>query len=39
VGLDPSDQLMYEPIRRCPVTDPVGTELMIFSRLKFDKLI
>ena len=33
MGLDPSDQLMYEPIRSCPVTDPFGTELMIFSRL------
>lgn len=33
VGLDPSDQLMYEPIRSCLVTDPFGTDLMIFSRL------
>lgn len=31
-GQAPSDQLMYEPIRSCPVKDPWGTELLIFSR-------
>ena len=33
-GPDPSDQLMYEPIRSCPVRDPFGTELLIISPLK-----
>jgi hypothetical protein len=32
-GQTPSDQLMYEPIRSCPVKDPFGTELLIFSRI------
>lgn len=32
-GPDPSDQLMYEPVRSCPVTDPFGTELLIYARL------
>jgi len=32
-GPDPSDQLMYEPIRSCPVTDPFGTELLIYAPL------
>jgi hypothetical protein len=32
-GIDPSDQLMYDPIRSCPVTDPFGTELLIYARL------
>jgi hypothetical protein len=32
-GPVPSDQLMYEPIRSCPVSDPFGTELLIISRL------
>jgi hypothetical protein len=31
-GEPPSDQLMYEPIRYCPVTDPFGTEILIISR-------
>ena len=31
-GPSPSDQLMYEPIRSCPVTDPFGTMIMIYSR-------
>jgi hypothetical protein len=30
-GHAPSDQLMYEKIRSCPVMDPFGTMLMIFS--------
>lgn len=29
----PSDQLMYVPIRSCPVTDPFGTSLMIYAAL------
>jgi hypothetical protein len=33
VGPAPSDQLMYEPVRMCPVTDPFGTALMIFAPL------
>jgi len=30
-GTDPSDQLMYDPIRSCPVTDPFGTDILIFA--------
>ena len=33
-GLPPSDELMYEPIRFCSVTDPFGTALLIISPLK-----
>ena len=32
-GREPSDQLMYEPIRSCPVTDPFGTEILVYARL------
>ena len=32
-GPPPSDQLMYEPVRFCPVRDPFGTELLIVSPL------
>lgn len=32
-GPHPADQLMYEPIRSCPVTDPFGTHLLIYARL------
>ena len=32
-GPSPSDELMYEPIRSCPVRDPFGTEILIFSPL------
>ncbi|MFH2072009.1 MAG: hypothetical protein ABIJ75_04065 [Actinomycetota bacterium] len=32
-GDDPSDQLMYEPVRFCPVTDPFGTSLLIYAPL------
>ncbi|RPI78867.1 MAG: VOC family protein [Chloroflexi bacterium] len=35
-GPSPSDQLMYEPVRYCPVTDPFGILLMIVSRLRTD---
>jgi len=34
VGGPPSDQLMYEPIRSCPVIDPFGTSILIFSPLQ-----
>ena len=30
-GEPPSDQLMYEPIRYCPVKDPFGTDILIIS--------
>jgi hypothetical protein len=30
-GPPPTDQLMYEPIRYCPVRDPFGTELLVIS--------
>ena len=32
-GSAPSDQLMYAPVRICPVTDPFGVDVMIFARL------
>jgi hypothetical protein len=32
-GSTPSNQLMYEPVRFCPVRDPFGTEILIFSPL------
>ena len=30
-GPAPTDELMYEPVRFCPVRDPFGTELLIVS--------
>ena len=36
-GEAPSDQLMYQPIRYCAVTDPYGTMILIFSPLKKQK--
>jgi hypothetical protein len=30
-GPSPTDELMYEPVRSCPVTDPFGTELLIYA--------
>lgn len=32
-GSHPEDQLMYEPVRLCPVTDPFGTQLLVYARL------
>jgi hypothetical protein len=32
-GPAPSDQLMYIPVRSCPVTDPFGVDIMIFAPL------
>ncbi len=32
-GPDPSDQLMYVPVRTCPVTDPFGTDLLVVAPL------
>jgi hypothetical protein len=32
-GPAPSDQLMYRPVRSCPVTDPFGLEIMIVGPL------
>lgn len=32
-GQAPSDQLMYRPVRCCPVTDPFGLHLMIIAPL------
>ena len=31
-GSAPSDQLMYAPVRVCPLSDPFGVDVMIFSR-------
>jgi hypothetical protein len=36
-GSAPSDELMYEPIRSCPVRDPFGTEILIISPLASEK--
>jgi hypothetical protein len=36
-GPAPSDELMYEPIRSCPVRDPFGTEILIISPLASEK--
>jgi hypothetical protein len=33
-GPEPSDQLMYAPIRYCPVTDPFGTPWLITAPLE-----
>ena len=30
-GAEPEDTLMYEPVHVCPVTDPFGTNILIFS--------
>ena len=35
-GEPPSDQLMYHPIRYCPVVDPFGTNILIIARLEVD---
>ncbi|MBC8503600.1 MAG: hypothetical protein ISR58_06870 [Anaerolineales bacterium] len=35
-GDPPSDELMYEPIRFCGVTDPFGTKIIIISPLQSD---
>lgn len=32
-GEPPSDQLMYEPVRSCPVVDPFGTNILIICWL------
>ena len=32
-GPHPADQLMYEPIRSCPVVDPFGTHLLVYAPL------
>jgi hypothetical protein len=32
-GQSPSDQLMYRPVRFCPVVDPFGTEILIIAQL------
>lgn len=32
-GQAPSDQLMYRPVRACPVVDPFGVEIMVIAPL------
>ena len=32
IGQEPADVLMYDAVHVCPVKDPFGTEIMIFSR-------
>ena len=36
-GPAPSDQLMYRPVRACPVVDPFGLEIMIIAPLDGDQ--
>jgi hypothetical protein len=33
MGESPTDQLMYEPVRYCPVIDPFGTNILIICPL------
>jgi len=33
-GPPPSDQLMYEPVRYCPVRDPFGIDILVISSHK-----
>ena len=32
-GAEPTDALMYRPVRACPVTDPFGTEVLVYAPL------
>lgn len=32
-GQEPSDQLMYTPVRLCAVVDPFGVDVMIFAKI------
>lgn len=36
-GQPPTDQLMYRPVRTCPVVDPYGLEIMIIAPLEQDQ--
>ena len=36
-GEEPFDDVMYEPLRFCPVIDPFGTKLLIVARLEHDR--
>jgi len=36
-GPEPSDELMYQPIRACFVRDPFGTEFLIYAPLPSDE--
>jgi hypothetical protein len=33
-GSPPSNQLMYTPVRICPIVTPLGTEILIISQLR-----
>jgi hypothetical protein len=33
-GPEPTDALMYRPVRVCPVTDPFGTSLLVYAPLR-----
>ncbi|MFQ5552254.1 MAG: VOC family protein [Thermoplasmata archaeon] len=33
-GSDPSDELMYRPVRSCPATDPFGTDILVIAQLE-----
>ena len=32
-GEPPSDQIMFKPVRYCPVVDPFGTNILAFAQL------
>jgi hypothetical protein len=36
-GPAPSDQLMYRPVRYCPVVDPFGVNILIIAQLRKDE--
>jgi hypothetical protein len=36
-GPESQDALMYEPVRVCPVRDPFGTQIMIYSLIEADR--
>ena len=38
-GPAPSDELMYVPVRFCPVTDPVGTGILVIAPLPMTDLL
>jgi hypothetical protein len=33
-GSEPTDALMYRPVRACPITDPFGTSLLVYAPLR-----
>ena len=35
-GEQPSDQLMYDPVRYCPVRDPFGVDILVYAQIEHD---